>query len=824
MVCSLIIINLENSGSEIVGNDNVNSYIYVYKKLETFKYILIFFLIGANTAYGQLITSPDTPNSLVQNVLLGPGVTVSNITYNGSPSAISQFTAAGTNLGIGSGIVMTTGTTINNGSGPHGPNNASSSGVNNNFGGSALLSGIINGTQTYNAATLEFDFIPYSDTVRFKYVFGSEEYPEFAPPVSSTYNDVFGFFISGPGIAGLQNIATLPSGSIVSINNVNPVTNTAFYINNGDGNSAPQNSSPFYIQYDGFTKVLEAVSKVECGKTYHLILAIADVGDGIYDSGIFLEANSLSSKTPVDITYTLSEQAYSDPSIMAEGCVTATVKLERGTTGVSSALTIPINVSGTATEGVDYSAIPNSVTFAPGQTVIQFNIDAFADVLIEGQETIILEFPIVDPCGNITPIFLNLKIEDIQPVSVVVNDETVICPGDVVQLNADVTGGGGPYTYLWDTGETTSSISVTATATQTYTVSVTDNCLNQTSTGSGTVTVSVYPPLTLNETADITEICPYIPAQLEANATGGAGSYSYQWSVVSGPLLGTASVQTVTPSTTTTYSIEVTDLCGNQQTENIVYTISSPQLVITMTPGVEICPGDSVQISVTATGGFGQYYYFWPQTGETTAQIWVTPEQTSAYQVIVSDECQTFSVNGNTTVTVVSPTANFEISSNTLFDDLPITFQNTTINGSTYLWYFGDGNSSTVVHPYNIYEEPGTYLVTLIATDEKGCLDSISKPITIEEAYYIYVPNTFTPDGFRHNNTFEVSTVGIRSLQIVIFNRWGQEVFFSEDLKFEWDGTFGGVISQDGTYVWKIKYITNSGREETILGHINLIR
>ena len=91
---------------------------------------------------------------------------------------------------------MTTGTIMNNGSGPQGPNNAASSGTDNNMPGSGILSGIIQGTQTYNAATLEFDFIPYADTVRFKYVFGSEEYPEFAPPNNSTYNDVFGFFMA----------------------------------------------------------------------------------------------------------------------------------------------------------------------------------------------------------------------------------------------------------------------------------------------------------------------------------------------------------------------------------------------------------------------------------------------------------------------------------------------------------------------------------------------------------------------------------------------------------------------------------------------------
>ncbi|MFN5879694.1 MAG: choice-of-anchor L domain-containing protein [Flavobacteriales bacterium] len=774
--------------------------------------------------FGQLITTPgSSPASLVQNVLLGPGVTVSNILYNGTPSAISEFNYTGSNLGIGSGIVMTTGTVFNNGAGPQGPNNLTNAGVDNGAGGSAILTGILGGTQTFNAAVLEFDFIPYSDTVRFRYIFGSEEYPEFAPPNNSSYNDVFGFFISGPGITGIQNIARLPSGSIVSINNVNQITNSSFYNNNGDGTNAPYNSSPNYIQYDGFTDVLTAVSRVECGKTYHLILAIADVGDGIYDSGIFLEANSLSSNTPIEVTYDLSEEAFSDPSLMAEGCVSATVNLERGN-NLNTALTIPITVSGTALEGVDYTDIPNSVTFAPGQSNLQFSLDAFADLLTEGQETIVLEFLITDACGNVNPIVVQLGIADVQPVNVTVQSSNITCPGENAQLIAVATGGVGPYTYTWNTGATTSSISVSPTSTQTFTVSVTDNCLNETATGSGIVTVPQFTPIVINESADITEICPYIPSQLETNVTGGAGGYTYDWSSDQGQSLGNQSTQIVTPNTTNTYTVVVTDQCGVQQSATILYTITSPPLTLAPSPEIEICPGDSVEISAVATGGFGQYYYLWPATGETTSSIWVQPSETTSYQVIVSDECQTFTVNGTTLIEVVRPTADFLISSATLFDDLPITFQNTSSNAISYEWSFGDGNLSNEVHPNNLYNEPGNYMITLIATDDKGCTDTISKPISIEEAYYIYVPNTFTPDGLRFNNTFQASTVGIRSLQIRIFNRWGETVFTSEDQNFEWDGKYKNAPCQDGTYVWKIKYFTNSGREFTITGHVNVIR
>ena len=246
--------------------------------------------------------------------------------------------------------------------------------------------------------------------------------------------------------------------------------------------------------------------------------------------------------------------------------------------------------------------------------------------------------------------------------------------------------------------------------------------------------------------------------------------------------------------------------------------------MISVSPSVEICPGDSTLLTVSATGGFGQYYFFWPTTGETTQSIWVNPMTTATYQVIVSDECQTFTVNGATTVIVVKPTANFQISSHTWFDDIPITFMNTSINAVEYLWSFGDGNYSNLVHPNNTYEDPGMYYVTLIAYDEKGCTDTIVKPLPIEEAFYVYVPNSFTPDNLRHNNYFSASFYGVRSAKVMIFNRWGQLVFESDQLDFKWDATYKNTIVPDGTYTWRIDYISNSGREIMITGHVNVLK
>ncbi len=783
---------------------------------------VIALVIAPIFSFGQLITSASTPNSLVQNVLLGSGVTVSNITYNGSPAAIGSFTANGTNLGLASGVVMTTGTIANNGSGPQGPNNQENSGLDNNVGGYGPLSNLIGGTQTFNAAILEFDFVPYSDSVRFNYVFGSEEYLEF---VGSTFNDVFAFFISGPGISGLQNIAKLPNGQTVAINNVHSATNNSYgsfgpanaqyYVNNNNGGT---------IQYDGFTKVLTAESKVQCGQTYHLIIALADAGDGVYDSGIFLEANSLSSNTPVEMTHVISPDVFNNQNIMAEGCVTTTVTLERGINDLASPLTVPINTSGSAIEGVDYSNIPNSITFPAGVQTVTFSFQAFEDGLTEGTENVIITIPIEDPCGNIVPLELEIEIEDILPVSVEIAGGQIYCPGEEIELVANASGGAPPYTYLWSTGETTSSIFVSPSSTQTYSVTVTDDCLNQSATDSYEVEVPVYPPLVLNETADITEICPYIPALLEANASGGSPPYTYQWSSNFDPNLGTGNAITAIPSATTVYTVTVTDNCGTVTSADIVYTITSPPLVLEMSPDIEICPGDSAFIYVTSTGGYGQHYYLWPHSGETTPGVWVHPGQTTTYTVIVSDECQTFTVQGSTQVAVIKPTADFTAYSTTFFNGMPVTFTNQSQNAVNYEWDFGDGNTDTFVHPSNTYIEPGLYYVTLVAIDEKGCTDTIVKPINIEEEWWIYVPNTFTPDGDRSNNDFRVSTIGIDQLDIQIYNRWGQMIFEAHDPNFIWDGTYGGAYVNDGTYTYKIQFHTNSGREKDIVGHVNVLK
>ena len=431
-------------------------------------------LICLEIANAQLLTNnAQTPAQLVQDVLLGKGVTVSNVTYKGSSVAIGFFNGVNTNIGLDSGIVMTTGTVLSPG-GPHGPNNGSAFGTQNGAPGDPDLASIT-GYSTVNASVLEFDFVPQAATVEFRYVFGSEEYNEY---VNTVFNDAFGFFISGPGISGSyskgsENIALIPNTtSHVSINTLNngitnpstgPCNNCQYFIDNFGGST---------IQYDAFTTVLTASYGVTCGATYHLKIVIADTYDYEWDSGVFLEAKSFTSQG-----VSLSTITPSGDSTFIEGCSCAQFNFTRSSSWSSDTLVVDFTVGGTADNGVDHPALPNSVTFLPGETTVSLNVCPFNDSIIEGSESITINFTQTTSCGTDTVEAGLYILDEPLPLSNLINDTTLPC-GIVqpVTFNCNLSGGYPPFNYAWSTGDSTSSITVNPAVTTSYTVIVTDAC------------------------------------------------------------------------------------------------------------------------------------------------------------------------------------------------------------------------------------------------------------------------------------------------------------------------------------------------------------
>lgn len=232
------------------------------------------FLTGQVSA---IVTVSSLDADALASSLLGSGVTIvpGSASLIGGPTSAGFFSSGSTVLSFNDGIVLTSGSVDNIG------NSNTSSSISTNFGGSgdSDLTALA-GVPTNDATILQFDFTfdpGEAGNLFFEYAFGSDEYNEF---VGTNLNDVFGFFLNG------SNIALLP-GSLdpVSINTVNNGANAAFFNDNAGG--------AFPFEYDGFTTPLTATAMgLDTGATHTIKLAIADGGDNIYDSGVFIRGNS----------------------------------------------------------------------------------------------------------------------------------------------------------------------------------------------------------------------------------------------------------------------------------------------------------------------------------------------------------------------------------------------------------------------------------------------------------------------------------------------------------------------------------------------------
>ena len=370
-------------------------------------FLIVLFIFSACILPAQSLqvtnanTAPFTPENLISNIFLGDGVEVTNITYNGQAIAVGYFTGGQQAIGLERGIIMTTGRseTGNPFSNEYGSNatgfDFASTTLNGIFPGNdpdldPLASGLL-----YDIVWYTITFVPTSDTLRFRYVFASEEYPEFG---CSMFNDIFGFFIEGPNYPIPTNIALIPGTALpVSINNIHPVNpisstpcpaiNEQFFINNNFTNKQPA--------YDGLTRVFTAEAIVVPCETYTIKLAIADVGDSTYDSGVFLEAKSFGTGA--------LRAALNTPSLdgtITEGCSAGSLTF-RLPIPATEDYPIDFNIFGNAVNGVDYQTIPPNLFIPAGQQEIVIPIVAFEDGLSETGEFLAIDVR-RDPCNRDT--------------------------------------------------------------------------------------------------------------------------------------------------------------------------------------------------------------------------------------------------------------------------------------------------------------------------------------------------------------------------------------------------------------------------------------
>ncbi|MBI5219498.1 MAG: choice-of-anchor L domain-containing protein [Bacteroidia bacterium] len=682
--------------------------------------IICLLFITVKTSFSQLVVSNAlTPAQLVQNVLLGPGITVSNITFSGCTSTstgagvcIGQFSNGNTtNLGLTAGIVMSTGSIFDIAQAVSGFASTS-----NGAGSDPQLAAAASAT-IYDATVLEFDFVPFSPQCSFRYVFGSEEYPEY---VNAGYNDAFGFFITGPNPAGGNftntNIALIPGTTLpVTIDNVNSGSYATYFIDN-------QSLGGTTVVYDGFTTVLTASCSVVPCQQYHIKLAVGDAGDAIYDSGIFLEAGSFAGNNTFSMTSTTSNPALSNNAIenCSDGIINFNLAIPQ-----SSATTITYTIGGTATNGVDYTTIPSSITIPAGSTTAALTIHPVQDALTEGNETVQL-IVATPPCGFDTII---VYIQDNSPLVAVATNDMTVCNGDATPLNVNVTGGITPYTYLWSNGATTAGTTVYPTGigtTQNYSVTATDACIHQASD-----IVAIYvddcTPCTVNAGQD-GKICGLI---YYLQATTQPGDYNTQWSssnpsVIFSNFSSPLSSVTVPAFGTYAFVWTVTNVAGATCSDTVSI-IFAPTPTSVFTVANANCFGDNVVVTYTGNAPANATYTWNFGGGTGTPGIGQGP-----HNVIYPSAGNfdiTLSVNDNgcvSTATTHSVNNPPELISTVNVQPIPCpgTYGSVNMNvtGGTppYIYTWSNGPTPPT--------SPGNYSVTV--TDLHGCTDINSFVIT----------------------------------------------------------------------------------------------
>jgi gliding motility-associated-like protein len=145
-------------------------------------------------------------------------------------------------------------------------------------------------------------------------------------------------------------------------------------------------------------------------------------------------------------------------------------------------------------------------------------------------------------------------------------------------------------------------------------------------------------------------------------------------------------------------------------------------------------------------------------------------------------------------------------------------------NVTAWDWNFGDGSYSAIQHPTHSFSDVGTYPIKLIVETQYGCLDTIEYQVKVNPVFTFYIPNSFTPDDNGINDLFFGSGKAYTSYEMWIFDRWGEQLFYSVDDEFHWDGTFKGEKVQQGTYVYRFYLLDWEGHDHKYKGHFTLHR
>ncbi len=487
--------------------------------------------------------------------------------------------------------------------------------------------------------------------------------------------------------------------------------------------------------------------------------------------------------------------------------------------------------NGSATATVWGGTTPYTYTW---QTTAPVQTSLTATGLTAGTYT----FSVTDANGCIYKTYAT--ITQPTPVIVTVPPDT-ICIGQSATLTATASGGTPGYTYLWNNNSTGASFTSNATVTTAYNVQATDTngCMSPVMP----VTLVVRNPLIV-VCGPKASMCPGGSVNLTATGAGGDNIYTYTWAPAAGLNVTTGVSVIASPTVSTTYTVTLKDACGTPQAvDSVVVTIYPTPVVNLIADTLQGCYPLCVTFKDLSTIGGGDSIVSWDwsfgdgnsSNSQNPSHCYTNPGVYTVSLTVTSNKNCSSSVTINNYITVYShPVADFSLTpqpTNIMNPTIYFTDHSTDAYGiANWWWQYGDGTDTTgiVRNTQHTYGDTGNYCVTLTVTNIHGCVATTVNCLEISPFFVIYVPNAFTPNGNGVNELFTAKGVGIINYQMWIFDRWGQQIYYTTNLYGGWDGVVQGGASgtqaQEDTYVWLIEVTDVFHKDHRYIGRVTLIK